>query len=347
VSRLTNKYHQITLGLAETSNNEIAWEVSQQVLDRLWIAGLCGEASVATSSSAVVKSIVLDATATAPSAAAIDFEDTVYACQACGYLLHPGWRGTYLRVKRPKPFLSVSTKKTVRRREQRRRKRMARAEEMKANNKNRSRSRRSSSSYSLPKPSSSSIKAGSEDANDEHSKVRTTNQHKRLLVLRDDLFIGRLDRNHLVLSCGRCGKKTYFKGLRRDQSQNGPTNEATGNTTRRKNGNLVSSNSNERAVDGTTAGNGNLEENFEPLPPVENQASRKNKNSSIRPLSQVSEAEGRSTIEAPPPPPLSLLEQRREEKFGRRKKRKKKETISSPNKKSGNLLDFLSSLNDH
>jgi len=209
VSRLTNKYHQITLGLAETSNNEIAWEVSQQVLDRLWIAGLGGEASVATSSSAVVKSIVLDATATAPSAAAIDFEDTVYACQACGYLLHPGWRGTYLRVKRPKPFLSISTKKTVRRREQRRRKRIARAEEMKANNKNRSRSRPSSSSYSLPKPSSSSssIKAGSEDANDEHTNARTTNQHKRLLVLRDDLFIGRLDRNHLVLSCGRCGKK--------------------------------------------------------------------------------------------------------------------------------------------
>lgn len=295
VSRLTDAYHQTVLGLTESSNTEVAWDVSQHVLDRLWASSTPAEDNVSSSS---IK----------PATVASTFDSTIHACQGCGYGLYPGWRGTSMRVKRPKQPSSLSAKKTVRRREQRKRRRAARAEEMKAKDNN---GRRRSSGVATTR-------------NDDSA---TTNQ--QLVVLQDDPSIGRLERNRLILTCGKCQDKTYIKGLRREQKQR--TSIRSSAITSRG----ASATIKKRDPPFVPSGNANNhEENFVSLPRY------------------------RKNPPPPPPPPvaaaskplkssLSLLEQKREQQFGARKKKKKRVTELSSNKKSGNLLNFLSSLNDH
>lgn len=303
VSRLTDAYHQTVLGLTESSNTEVAWDVSQHVLDRLWTSSNPVEDSVSPPS---IKLATVSST----------FDSTIHACQGCGYGLYPGWRGTSMRVKRPKQPSSLSAKKTVRRREQRKRRRAARTEEMKAKD-NHGR-RRSSVSSLRPDMSVASTR------NDNNAAV---NQH--LVVLQDDPIIGRLERNRLVLTCGRCQDKTYIKGLRREQQQRTAI-RSTPITSRGASGYIK-----KRAPPFVPVGDANnLAEDFVSLP-------RYRKKPPKPPPPRVAAAL------KPSKSSLSLLEQKREQQFGARKQKKKRVTELSSNKKTGNLLNFLSSLNDH
>lgn len=306
VSQLTDAYHQTILGLTESSNTKVAWDVSQHVLDRLWM-------SSATSGSAEENERLSSAN---PATAAAFHKCTVHACQACGYRLHPGWRGTSLRVKRPNKPSSPSAKRTIRRREQRKQRKAARDKEMKAKDQN-GRRRSSLSSSAVAKTTGDVIE---------------TNQ--RMVVLRDDPSIGRLERSRLVLSCGRCQDNTYLKGLRREPKQHtggGPTAASIARDSaynKKKRAAMTSE---------TTGEVDNLAENFEPLP-------RYQKKPPPRVQAAASTASNTAKLEASLLPSLSLLQQRME--IGRKKKKKKVTSISSSNK-SGNLLSFLSSLNDH
>mmetsp|Transcript_24706 Transcript_24706/g.54409 ORF Transcript_24706/g.54409 Transcript_24706/m.54409 type:complete len:293 (-) Transcript_24706:555-1433(-) len=275
-SKPTDAYHQRILRLAEEfSDAKVAWDVSQQVLDRIWNAD--GFAKHNT-----------------PSVA--DSTPIFYACQACGYRLHPGWMGTTIRVERPKQPASASVKRTIRRREQRKRRSVAFAEEAKVTD---PKGRR--------RFSPSTVTSNSGEARGEVSGPK-------LVLLRDDPVAGRLQRNRLVLTCGRCRHKIFLKGLRREPKL--PiSNAAAGRKS------LAS------ASPADKSGVENLAEDFVALPRYRKQ-----------PPPRVAEAISKRTK---PPPALSLLEQR----MGRKKKKKTNQTPK--NKKPGNLLNFLSSLNNN
>jgi hypothetical protein len=247
---LTASYHQTILGLAESTCHSIAWDVSQEILDRRWEV---------------------------PSQETTNI--SVHICQSCGSPVCPGWKGTNLRVERPSPAT-----RTVRRREQRKRRRAILAEQFKAKDHKRRPQNTASSSWSSLDTSTAGI-------------------------LRDDPDVGRLDRNHLVLTCGRCRCKTYLKGLRREVH---PASTSAETTDR-----LVTAVEKKRKIQ-----NHSLGDDFISLP----------KKEPIRLTSAVGNKPNSS---------LSLLEQ----KLGRKKKKKTNGGVSKP--KSGNLMSFLSSLNDH
>jgi hypothetical protein len=269
--RLTHEYHQTVLRLAhEFSNTNVAWDVSQHILNKLW-----------------------DDSSSPPSS---ESSTIAHVCKSCGYRLHPGWKGTSLRVKRPDcPFL-VTVKKNIRRREQRKRRKAARAEEMKA------RDHRRNNSGSR-----------NHDATGTSTSTDSATANQRWLFLRDDPVIGILDRNVLVLTCGRCCDKTNLKGLPREQPQqpqpSGRRSHVANSTARIPKTTAPNSK--------TGGGVSNLSESFEHLPRLSKKP--------IKTPNTVNEA-------------LLLLQH---------KKRKKKTTQISANKKSGNLLNFLSSLNDN
>jgi len=140
-----------------------------------------------------------------------------------------------------------------------------------------------------------------------------------------------LARNYLVLTCGRCQDKIHLSGFRQEQ-QKKTILKAT----------FIPSSSTTTA---TITKTGNLADNFEALPPssatsVRSVSYRKKK---PFPPPAASTTNNRSSSS----PSLSLLEKRREEQFGRKKKRKSKFDSISSDKKTGNLLNFLSSFNDH
>lgn len=245
---MTASYHQTILGLAESSCNSIAWDVSQEVLDRRWEE---------------------------PSQEITN--ESVHLCQGCGSPVCPGWKGTNLRVERPSPIT-----RTVRRREQRKRRRAILAEQFKAKNRKR-----------RPQNTASSSPFDASTAK----------------ILRDDPDVGRLDRNRLVLTCGRCRCKTYLKGLRREVHS-----ASTSPVTTDK---LATAVEKKRKIQ-----NDGLGDDFISLP----------KKDPILPASAAGSKPNSS---------LSLLEQ----KLGRKKKKKTNGGVSKP--KSGNLMSFLSSLNDH
>jgi len=276
--RLTHDYHQTVLRLAhEFSDTKIAWDVSQNVLDKLW-DGNANDSSAADTAEIAGTAIH-------------------HACQSCGFRLHPGWNGTSLRVKRPNRPSLVKVKKTLKRREQRKRKRATRAEEMKARD---NRGRRQNSATSTNTNSSTDISA----------------TNPKMVFLRDDSGISRLDRNVLVLTCGRCRNKTNLKGLRREQPQPQKHQQQPQATAGRR---PTVATARTPQIGGGVA---NLSESFERLPRLSSK-----KPMITKPPNTVNEA-------------LSLLQ--------RNKQRKRKTKAISANKnKSGNLLNFLSSLNDH
>jgi len=285
VSRLTHDYHKTVLGLTqEFFGSQIAWKVSQHVLDKLWDDTASNEDPAKES----------------------DITSIAHACQACGYRLHPGFEGTSLRIKRPNPISTIS-KRTKRRRLLRQRKRDALDAASKAN-----RNRR----HKAP-PRTLAKTAAAE-----------TISYQKLVLLRDDETLNRsLDRNHLVLTCGRCKDKTYLKGLRRDSS-NANEEAAEYNPTKKKN-------TSQREF--KMPKNGSLSENFERLPKL---SKAKPLRKGVFQTSPPPNAVAAAPKAAPAPPKGTLLEQ----KLG--KKKKKKSNLSNP-KKSGNLMDFLSSLNNH
>lgn len=267
LSELTREYHQNILRLThEFSGSEIAWNVSQHVLDQLWEnqASFSAPSEKRSSSSAVI----------------------AYACQACGYQLYPGWEGTTLRVKQPNKALSPSAKKTLRRRELRKRKKAAQTEAMKGRGRN-----------------SNSRSKGIDQAN--------TASEVTICLLRDDPGIRPLDRNRLVLTCGRCGNKTLCKGLRRATDVKTAPLELQ-----------------HKPVAASRPSKGSLTGEFERLPSL-----------SRKPPPQSSF--GESVTQKPSFKTTTPLEQ----KLGKKKKKKPKKTLNT--KKGGNLMNFLSSLNDH
>ncbi len=268
VSELTQEYHQNVLRLAhEFSGSEIAWNVSQHVLDRLWENEVSSPASSAPSNNSSSTAVI------------------AHGCQVCGFQIHPGWKGTTLRVKRPNKVSSVSAKKTLRRRELRKRKKAARAEAMKA-------------------------KRSGRRSNDED---KVTAAGGTLCLLRDDSGIGPLDRNRLVLTCGRCGDKTLCKGLKRE-TQVQPK--------------IMHSNPPRKPQASISSKSAALDE-FQRLPTI-----------SKKPPPQPSR--GKIATQKLSSSKMTPLEQ----KLALSKKKKKKPKPSQ-SKKGGNLMNFLSSLNDH
>ena len=310
VSRLTDSYHQTILSLAESSNTdtEIPWQVTQHVLDRVWCTTSSPNNDASTSTTVT------------------DVDDTVvYACQGCGYLLHPGWKGTNLRVKR-----SHNGSASMRRRKQRKRRRVARAEEMKAQDIRNNRRR--------------SFVANTNKNTSSGDSATTAELQHRLVLLQDDESCTTdrpVVRNHLVLTCGRCRDKTHLKGLLQQQLKTTSPIVAAPTYKKKMNGGSGSD------------GNGNLADNFVSLPPARSSYQANNRKKKTPPQVVMSAAiaatiatSSTTKSSSSSSPSISLLEQKREEQFGARKRKKKAKSISS-DKKTGNLLDFLSSLNDH
>ena len=205
-----------------------------------------------------------------------------YCCQACGFPIHPSWNGTTLRVKRPKPPKSLTAKRTLRRRALRQRRKALLQQEQNAKGRN-SKARRNLASTT------------------DNNKGTTSGLH----LLKDDPTIEPLDRNHLVITCGRCGDKTLLKGLKREPQMSMKKKPPSPPQLSQTN-----------AVD-------NLSGNFEQLPRL---ASKRSPPSA-------------QSLRETPKKKASLLDQ----KLAKKSKKKKK----PPAKKSGNLMDFLSSLNNH
>jgi len=144
-----------------------------------------------------------------------------------------------------------------------------------------------------------------------NGKANTTSEGT-LCLLRDDPGIGPLDRNRLVLTCGRCGEKTLCKGLRREiRVEEKPLKP------RRK------------PVAASRTTNGSLTGEFERLPSL----------SKKPPPPQPSY--GKSVTQKPS---FKTTATPLEQKLGKKKNKPKK---ISNSKKGGNLMNFLSSLNDH
>jgi hypothetical protein len=118
----------------------------------------------------------------------------VFSCQECGYLLHPGWNGTTLRVQRAR---KAAATRTMRRRQQRQTKQLALSQQKQAKNHITPLQRR--------KQQGSTI----DQANKEEEEP------PRLQLLQGDASV-LLDRHHLVMRCGRCQAKVCLKGVRRE-----------------------------------------------------------------------------------------------------------------------------------
>lgn len=297
---LTNNYRWKVLNLSETSPTEIAWLTSQHMLDQLW------QTSHRDKSSDI-------STATTPPKNNTS-KLVHYACQECGFLLHPGWRGTRIRSSGREDLNSQSVRKTMRRREQRKRQQAARTKQMKAK------------VGSVSQPSSSS------------SKQTTTagDKSRTLLLLESSPKINLLDRNHLVLSCGRCHAKYYLKG----PGENVATKVTRTTAVAIKNVSSQQPITSEGTRD--AAWGDDLDGNFVVLPKSNNKikdmsSERSNKPTSVRSSLPTAIA----SISALSSPQLTLLERRQQEIFGNKKKKPKK---NAPPKNE--LLNFLSSLND-
>mmetsp|Transcript_2192 Transcript_2192/g.5837 ORF Transcript_2192/g.5837 Transcript_2192/m.5837 type:complete len:307 (+) Transcript_2192:153-1073(+) len=286
VSDLMHEHRRTVLRLArEHRGSEIAWDVSQSVLDRLWEQ----QSAAAAPNDPAGRGAVASGTAAAPPSK--QGAVTAYACQGCGVRLHPGWEGSTLRVQRPGKWSTPSARRTVRRRALRKRRAAALAAERDRRVRNHRRT-----------PPSGGAKPW-------------------LVVLRDDP-VGPLDRNRLVLTCGLCRHKTYLKGLRRDLPVPSPPRQTAASK---------APTTPVAVPPRTTGGVANLSENFERLPELPGKTSKKSKPRANHPPTATAGGATKA-----PSTSMSLLEQ----KMGRKKKKK-------PPPSGGNLMSFLSSLNDH
>jgi len=272
MSERTHEFHQTILRLAhEFSAEELAWDVSQEILDKVWEQASNKE----------------DNPIEAASSNGGDSTTISRSCQACGFQIHPGWRGTTLRVKRRRPIESLARKRTLKRRALRQKKKALLEQQQSAKDRPRHNRRKNSAS--------------------------NTSNASRLYLLSDDSTVGPLDRNLLVLTCGRCGDKTCLKGLKREPPLQ-----------RKKQPSVLGA-----SKPMASGGVDNLSGNFEQLPKL-----AATKTPPVAQSLRGAPAKSRTSL-----PTKTLLEQ----KLTKKSKKKKKPTA----KKSGNLMDFLSSLNDH
>ena len=363
----------------------IPWTVSQHMLGEIWKQQEQDNSNSNSNSNSTIertsKSTVV-----------------VYACQECGNILFPGWKGTQLRVcrnhliKKDSSATKTSTRRTIRRREQRKYKRSMRRKEMLAKNNDISSSSSSTtntannaSRNTLPSshlPPAFSNKQSNEgkqpdereaDADDASDSFRSMDY--TVLLLCNDPTITPLDRNYLVIKCGRCHAKYRIKGPK-SKTLKGPKQTKKKMTSTKKpsaikplltsHSSMISSKKNllpHNVMDPVTMSEAPLEKNFEALPPAQGNNRNNNKRkdpphtattmssaggfSSSSLSASKSKQQGRKKSSS-----MTLLEQRQLEKFGGRKKKKK--GGGSNNDDSGKkgvgkntLLSFLSSLNDH
>lgn len=340
-SQSTRHYRQAVLRLAESSNTKVAWVASQHVLDQIW-----KEDDVSYGAS-IQRPLIASTAKTTTAAIPVH-----YACQECGYRLHPGWNSTQLRVERPtkkrsSSSLSTKIRHTIRRREQRQRAKQARAKAMEAK--------------TMVVGGIGAVGAGSRPNpsarnNDTPSKLENWQQQAeekyQLVLLEDDPSASRLDRNRLVVKCGRCHAKYFLRGPRQPQQPRGkphhPKNSSSSSSSRLQSPNDIrrqSKSSANQSVVSTTKDDSaaSLQDNFEPLPPAPVAARTPNNKRQYTPSSLSSSLSSSK--------PKTLLEQRQEEQYGRKKKKKKTDDNTSGGNTNNNgkskLLNFLSSLNDH
>lgn len=316
-AKATSDYRQTLLRLChDYSDTKIAWDVSQQVLDKIWndeeasakkeANGHSGFSSTTLNSTGTTAASLSSSSSASPKGTTASLN---YACQACGFELHPGWQGSSLRVKRPPEFSSAASKRTVRRREQIKHKKAVMEE--KRNRRSKDYKKQQQRSRQQQATSSTSMYGAT----------------KRTVLLRDDPEgTGPLDRNRLVLKCGRCQDKTFLKGLKREDLSTQQSQTATPKKgTKTSHPKSMRTNAVTKGL-GCSGGVNNLSENFEKLPKLSNS----NKNNKKEPPAAAGIKKKA--------PPVSLLEQ----KLGRKKKKTK-----PGGNKGGGLLDFLSTLNDH
>ena len=156
-SLLTRRYRSNVLQLASSSNSRVAWETAQHVLDELWKDNDTNE----------------------------EGKTLIYGCQGCGYRIHPGWKGTSLRVNRT----AKKPSRSLLRRLQRKKKKLALLQKKQA-----------------------------KDQSHRQQKEQTPGprQQDRLILIQDDPNVV-VDRHHLVICCGRCQARVRLKGLKRQQ----------------------------------------------------------------------------------------------------------------------------------
>jgi hypothetical protein len=278
---MRNDYWWKILRLAETSSGEIPWFTSQHVLDRLWQTSRDGPDTATHSACKWVH----------------------YACQECGFLLHPGWRGTRIRSSGRDDLYSAAVLKTMRRREQRKRHQAARAKQMRA-----------------------------KDSGGRPVSTKQATADPSILLLESSPKINLLDRNHVVLTCGRCCARYCVKGPGQDVAPKGARPSAIDKK--------ISSHRLVTTVGGSDVAYGDtkaeLDGNFVPLP----RSNKRIVTGHIKPKESASGAPA-ATIASLSSPPLTLLERRQQERFG--DKKKKHRMVVAP---KSELLNFLSSLND-
>ena len=115
-----------------------------------------------------------------------------YLCRECGAILHPGWKGTTLRVQGSSSSLNKNQRHTLRRRRQRKRWQQALTQQKQASK----------------KPS-----LGSKN---QHNLLDTTANQIRMVVLESAPKLSvLLDRHSLVITCGSCQTKVRLPGLKR------------------------------------------------------------------------------------------------------------------------------------
>jgi len=153
---LRRKFRDTALHLSSACDSSVGWETAQRILEHIW--------DVPNTESG---------------------QPILYACQACGFVLHPGFLGTTLRLARSK---RSDVSRTRRRREQRRKRK-----ESIAKQKQKKDSSAQKNIDSLPKIDN------------------------KVVILEDDPCVV-FDRHHLVITCGRCRSSVRCKGLKREAS---------------------------------------------------------------------------------------------------------------------------------
>jgi hypothetical protein len=237
----TQLYRQHLLQLAAKSNTQTAWTVSQHVLDRLWDIQ---QQQQHQQHHQQLEQREKD-----------DNTTVVYGCQQCGTILHPGYKGSTIRVKRPQTPTSSAAAgaslKTIRRRQQRKIQRAAQSKRqlMRA-------AAKSSSN------SNSNIDRRSSD-----NCIEAVVVEERLVLLGDDdMSDHKRTESHLVLTCGRCHGKVCLNGIKRPSLTGNGSKPAA---PERPDG-LATTTKKRPASSATAAEGSSLELNFEPLPPSDN-----------------------------------------------------------------------------
>lgn len=152
---LRRQYRESALKLSSACDEFVGWVTTQCLLDRIWDDHLVESG-----------------------------QPVMFGCQLCGFVLHPGYLGTTLRLARNKNNSKVN--RTHRRREQRRLRKAAVSKE-----KLKKVSNAHKSVDALPKTGT------------------------QLVILTDDSSVV-FDRHYLVITCGRCRSSVRCKGLKRE-----------------------------------------------------------------------------------------------------------------------------------